>query len=85
MASSSPLKLTVEEQVPFTPPRSLTRSFPGPPSSGELNRSGSIETSSFSSTPGDEDDFENHQENIQINNTSIIRGLRGGKKVIGDF
>lgn len=84
MASASPLKLTIEEQVPFTPPRSLRRSLPVPTSSRDLNRSSSIESRSVSSTPG-EDEVENGQENIQMNNTSINtsinRGLGGGKKV----
>lgn len=80
MASSSPLKLTIEEQVPFTPPRSLTRSFIPTPNSGEITRSGSLDSRSFSSTPGEEEEGEN-LENVESSKTSN-RSTGGEKKVI---
>lgn len=79
MASSSPLKLTIEEQVPFTPPRSLTRSFIPTPNSGEITRSGSLDSRSFSSTPGEEEG--ENLENVESSKNSN-RSTGGEKKVI---
>lgn len=81
MASSSPLKLTIEEQVPFTPPRSLTRSFIPTPNSGEITRSGSLDSRSFSSTPGEEEEEGENLENIESSKNSS-RSTGGEKKVI---